>query len=234
MVLRVAGLPVWVGPSDLVATARAVVGWTDEAVGIVAALPERVSTLLDEVDVLVGRVGDIATRVEAEIGRVDGVVDAVDGVLVRVNAVADGAALIVADAGAVAAEAAVVVGNAQTVAGRAGSVVEEATATSRTAGELLATYQPIAERAAPLAARFVDELSEAEVHAAIKLIDQLPQLTEHMETDIMPILATLDRVGPDVHELLDVLKDVRQAISGIPGFNFLRRRGEREESDAHD
>ena len=46
-----------------------------------------------------------------------------------------------------------------------------------------------------------------------------------METDILPILATLDRVGPDVHELLDVLKEVRQAINGIPGFTFLRKRG---------
>ena len=42
---------------------------------------------------------------------------------------------------------------------------------------------------------------------------------------ILPILATLDRVGPDVHELLDVLKEVRQAINGVPGFAFLRKRG---------
>jgi hypothetical protein len=49
--------------------------------------------------------------------------------------------------------------------------------------------------------------------------------TEHMETDIMPILATLDRVGPDVHELLEVLKDVRLAIQGVPGFSLFRRRG---------
>lgn len=49
--------------------------------------------------------------------------------------------------------------------------------------------------------------------------------TEHMESDIMPILATLDRVGPDVHELLDVLKDVRLAIQGVPGFRMPRRRG---------
>ena len=46
-----------------------------------------------------------------------------------------------------------------------------------------------------------------------------------METDIMPILATLDQVGPDVHELLDVLKDVRLAIQGVPGFALFRRRG---------
>jgi hypothetical protein len=47
----------------------------------------------------------------------------------------------------------------------------------------------------------------------------------------MPILATLDRVGPDVHELLDVLKDVRQALLGVPGFKMLRRRGAEKEDE---
>ena len=67
--------------------------------------------------------------------------------------------------------------------------------------------------------------------AFIKLVDQVPQFTEHMVTDIMPILATLDRVGPDLHELLDVTKDLRQAIDGIPGFSFLKRRGESKEDE---
>ena len=47
-----------------------------------------------------------------------------------------------------------------------------------------------------------------------------------------PILVTLDRVGPDVHELLDVLQDVRHAIQGVPGFTMFRRRGEEKEREA--
>lgn len=45
----------------------------------------------------------------------------------------------------------------------------------------------------------------------------------------MPILATLDRVGPDIHDLLDVTRDLRQAILGLPGFAFFPppRRGSR-------
>ena len=87
------------------------------------------------------------------------------------------------------------------------------------------------ERAAPLAGRFVDELSQEEVDAVIKLVDEMPQFTEHMVADIMPILATLDRVGPDLHELLDVTKDLRQAIDGIPGFGFLKKRGAAKDDD---
>jgi len=77
-----------------------------------------------------------------------------------------------------------------------------------------------------LAGRFVREFSEEELQAAINAVDQLPGLANHLKSDVMPLLATLDRAGPDIHELLDVAKDVREAIAGIPGFTFFRKRGE--------
>jgi hypothetical protein len=119
---------------------------------------------------------------------------------------------------------------------KAEDVVARADATTRSVQQLTEEYTPIAERVAPLARQFVTELTEHEVRAAIKLADQLPALTEHVESDIMPILATLDRVGPDVHELLGVTRDLRQAILGLPGFEFFRRRGEdrEEEPDQRD
>ncbi len=117
------------------------------------------------------------------------------------------------------------------MAGRADALVGRAGTLAEGASGLLDTYQPIAEQAAPLARRFVQEFSEEELAAAIRLVDQLPKLTEHVESDIMPILATLDRVGPDVHELLNQLREVRQAIQGIPGFRLFRRRGEELEEE---
>jgi hypothetical protein len=143
--------------------------------------------------------------------------------------VADGAAELVAGAGSVAESAGGVIEKATAVADRAGTVVDQASGAANGATELLAVYEPIARQAAPLARRFVEEFSEEEIRAAIQLVDHLPKFTEHMEADIMPILATLDRVGPDVHELLDQLKEMRQAIQGIPGLAFFRRRGEERE-----
>ncbi len=43
---------------------------------------------------------------------------------------------------------------------------------------------------------------------------------------VLPILGTLDSVSPEIHELLGVVKDLRQAIVGVPGFHFFRKRGE--------
>jgi hypothetical protein len=114
---------------------------------------------------------------------------------------------------------------------KADEVIARADATTRSVQHLMAEYSPLAERAAPMARVLIEELSEHELHAAVRLIDQLPAFTEHMEHDIMPILATLDRVGPDIHDLLDVTRDVRQAILGLPGFAFFRRRGEDREED---
>src|SRR5581483_4405480 len=84
-------------------------------------------------------------------------------------------------------------------------------------------YEPLATEAAPLARRFVEELSEGEIIAAIRLIDQLPALAGHMESEIMPILNTMNRVGPDINELLKVVKDLGRAFDGVPGLGMLRR-----------
>jgi uncharacterized protein YoxC len=273
MVLRIGPVPVWVAPSELVASARAVLGWTDDAVELVAALPARVAGLLDEIDGLLRRVsravqdverlvgaadqvmsevGDVAAGAATLLVRVDTVAGGAAGVLERAGQVAGDAALVVAEAGTTAVAAGVVVrsadavttradavvGVAADVTGRSDGVVDAAAGVTARAGlvsdaasRLLALYAPMAERVAPLAGRFVEEFSENELQAAIRMVDRLPQLTHHLEADILPILATLDRVGPDVHQLLEVLQDVRLAIQGVPGFRMLRRRGEREEAD---
>jgi len=240
-------------PSDLAAAARSVLGWTDEAVQVLADLPARVAALVGEAERLVVRVGETLDRVDAAVGRVEGVVgDAqalvgrVDGVAGRAAEVAESAAGVADRAGSVADRAGSVADRAGSVADRAGSVADRADqvvdqiipvtgaaegvlesvgTTSAGAQALLEVFQPMTERGAPLLQHFIAEFSVEELQALIKLVDQVPQFTEHMETDIMPILATLDRVGPDMHELLEVLKDVRLAIQGVPGFSLFRRRG---------
>jgi ABC-type transporter Mla subunit MlaD len=263
-------------PSDLAAALRSVLGWTDEAVQVVAELPARVAALMDDAERLVARVGDTLERVDDVVGRVEGVVgDAqalvgrVDGVATRAAEVAEGAAAVADRAAAVADRAGAVADRAGAVADRAGAVAEGAAAVADRAGAvadradqvveqiipvtgaaegvlesvgttsagaqaLLEVFQPMTERGAPLLQHFIDEFSVEELQALIKLVDQVPEFTEHMESDIMPILATLDRVGPDVHELLEVLKDVRLAIQGVPGFSLFRRRGAELEDELAD
>ena len=184
------------------------------------------------------RAGGVADGAGALVGRAGGVAEGADALVERAGGVADGAGALVERAGGVAEGADALVGPRGVADGRrrAGRTSGRGrprgpALAARGAGGLLDTYQPIAAQAAPLARRFVQEFSEDELVAAIRLVDQLPRLTEHMESDIMPLLATLDRVGPDVHELLNQLREVRQAIQGIPGFRLFRRRGEEIDED---
>jgi len=128
-------------------------------------------------------------------------------------------------------------GAAESVVARAGELVDrterviddaegavaEARRVTAAAEEQIAAARPMIE--------FLEEFSAHEVQAAIRLVDELPRLSQHLNEDILPILGALRQVGPDLHELLAVTKDVRQAIQGIPGFDFLRRRGEGKDAD---
>ncbi len=97
---------------------------------------------------------------------------------------------------------------------------------TRDAAGMVTQVQPELQKVLPLLEKFANGLSPAEVEAAIRLVDELPTLTRSLREDVLPILGTLDRVGPDINELLHVMDDVRRAVLGIPGFSFFKKRGE--------
>lgn len=202
-----------------VGAARLVLDRTVEVAEFAVSVPGRVVNLLETTEALVGRIDGVVTDAREIVARIDDVVTEARATVGRVGEVVDSSSA--------------VVGEAATVARRAQDVVASAGRTSDSAGELLDTYAPMATRAAPLAGQFIDELSAEEVHAAVVLLDQLPELADRM-TALMPILGTLETVAPEIHELLGVAKDGRQAIVGVPGFDFLRRRGEDKENGDDD
>ncbi|MCX5118407.1 hypothetical protein OG992_14555 [Micromonospora sp. NBC_00362] len=229
-------------------TPAAVVGLTrsalDQALGSatsMAAVPARAFAVLDGVEALLARINGVVDRIETTLDRTDQVLTDAEAAVREVavisaaattaidtaTEVATAAAVVVAEADRVSRAAGTVVAEADRVANRAATTVGTATEAAATAAELLAAYEPALRRAAPMAGRFVEELSHEEISAAIHLIDELPKLKEHLTADILPILATLDRVGPDLHDLLDVTRDLKLAVAGIPGLGMLRRRGEK-------
>lgn len=126
-----------------------------------------------------------------------------------------------------------VVARADELVRRTGQVVADSEDAVAQAGRVSAETAELVAAARPLL-EFVEEFSTHEAQAAIKLVDELPRLARHLSEDVLPILGTLERVGPDLHELLEVANDVRQAVLGIPGFEYLRRRGEDKEEERGD
>ena len=208
-------LPVAPLVGSLLDITRTVVDRTVATATFAVSVPSRAEALLDNVESLIRRVDAVVT-------------EAADAVA-QANAIIGSTGSVVAQADAVAGQAQVIVGEVGTVATQAQQIIESAGRSADLAGEMLDTYEPLARKAAPLASQFVEELSPEEVHAAIVMLDRLPELADRMNM-IMPILGTLDTVSPEIHELLCVVKDLRQAITGVPGFNFLRRRGEDKEN----
>ncbi|MFJ6195541.1 hypothetical protein [Micromonospora sp. NPDC092111] len=212
----------------------AVVGLTrsalDQALGSAAsfaAVPARAFAVLDGVEALLARINGVVDRIEGTLDRTDRVLADAEGAVREVAVISAAATTAIETATEVAAGAAVVVAGAGSVADRAAATVDTAQGAATVAADLMAAYEPALRRGAPMANRFVAELSHEEVVAAIRLVDELPKLKEHLTSDVLPILATLDRVGPDLHDLLDVTRDLKLAVAGIPGLGMLRRRGER-------
>ena len=213
-------------PGATINVARSAAGWAVGSVTAVITLPGRVLALVDGVEELLRRVRSVVDRADALIERTSGTVEDVRGVVEETRTVVDSATQIVNDTARVSTAAEALVSRVGTVSEDATRTVTEVQRTAATADELLRMFEPTARRAAPMAERFVAELSDDEVDAAIRMVDELPVLTQHLLSDVLPILRTLDRVGPEIHELLEVSHDVRRAVLGIPGFGFFRRRGD--------
>ncbi|TDC38594.1 hypothetical protein E1211_06815 [Micromonospora sp. 15K316] len=233
-------------PSSVIGLTRSALDQARDSATSFAAVPARAFAVLDGVEALLTRINAVVDRIEQTLDRTDQVlVDAetavrevavisaaATGAIETATEVAGSAAVVVGQAEQVARKAATVVTEADAVAARAAAAVATGAETAATAAELMTTYEPALRRAAPMATRFVEQLSHEEVTAAIRLVDELPKLREHLTSDVLPILATLDRVGPDLHDLLEVTRDLKLAVAGIPGLGMLRRRGEKLTDEA--
>lgn len=177
-----------------------------DVVGAATAVRDGIGDALD----LLPRLGTIVGGVEALLVRVTGVVD-------RVEQVTEHAATLVADIA--------LTGQA------ADKVVLAVDQTAIRAGALLDLYEDSLRTLAPTLRTLADSLDPGEVQAMVDLVDRLPVLVKHLDEDILPVLATLDRVGPDIHALLEIAQDLQVALDGMPGMGWIRKRAEDKEED---
>lgn len=125
----------------------------------------------------------------------------------------------------------------------ADEVVERTDGTVRRADELLAAATRHNERLAALLGRLeppltllqptLDRLAETtdarEVDAMVELVDHLPALAHKMDVDIVPVLDSLSSVAPDLHDLLDVSRELNQMLGQIPGLSRMKARIDKQQ-----
>lgn len=154
----------------------------------------------------VGLLGDAATLVQRAgglVGRVEALLDGVDGTSARAAALVERVEALLPDV--------------EDTAGRAAAMV----------GALepsLHTLQPTLETLA-------ESTSPDEVRALVGLVDLLPEITERVRVDILPILGTLGSVAPDLRTLLMISRELNEMLGAIPGLGRAKRKFEDELDD---
>ena len=142
----------------------------------------------------------------------------------RVDAVAEAAAAEVARVG-------VVVDAAATQVERVSTVVDGAAADAGRVAALVDVLEPPMTTLQPTLQALADTTHPDEVAALVRLVDHLPALTVQVERDVLPVLTTLGSVAPDLHELLNVSRELNEILGKIPGIGLLKRRVEEEEDE---
>lgn len=194
------------------------------AVPRVLALLDRAEAIVDRAEATVARVGGVVDAATAEVARVGGVVDAATAEVARVGVVVDAATAEVARVGGVVDAAAKEIARVDTVVGGAAVQVDRAAALLDVLEPPLTTLQPTLQTLA-------DTTHPEEVQALVTLIDHLPGLTAQVERDVLPVLTTLGSVAPDLHELLEVSRELNEILGKIPGVGRLKKRVEEEGED---
>jgi hypothetical protein len=52
-----------------------------------------------------------------------------------------------------------------------------------------------------------------------------------MEVDIVPVLDSLSTVAPDLHDLLDVSRELNEMLAKIPGMGRVKDRVEKQQEE---
>jgi hypothetical protein len=100
---------------------------------------------------------------------------------------------------------------------------------------LVSAMEPSLTKLQPTLERLAETTDPREVDALVGLVDHLPLLVDRLERDILPILGTLTSVAPDLHDLLDVSRELNGMLAKIPGMGRIKQRVDEQQADAgHD
>lgn len=169
---------------------------------------------------VVSAVGRGADQVEALVGAVPRVLlllDDAERLLVRASAAIDRVREVTEAANVVVVRTSGVVDDAQAQVARVTALVDDLEPS-------LTTLQPTLQTLA-------DTTSPEEVAALVKLVDHLPAVTAQVEDDVLPVLATLGSVAPDLHDLLDVSRELNELLGRLPGIGRLKRKVDEEQAE---
>lgn len=205
------------GPFDVL---HAVTDLRDGVAEALALVP-RLGAAIGRMEGYLDRVGDLLDRVDGVVDRAEEAIDSVAATRAKADVAIEGVS-------ATQAKADAAIERVGATTSRADGIVDRAEALLGRVDPMLADYEPALAALAPTVRRLAATLEPDEVEAMVTLVDRLPLLVKHLDEDILPVLASLENVGTDVHDLVDTVQDLRAVVKGFPGSRLFRRRGAEE------
>lgn len=157
-------------------------------------------------------------------GRGTDQLDALLGAVPRVLALLSQAEVLLERASQAIDRVVEVTDEARVVVTRTSGVVDRADAQVDRLTPLLDGLEPPLTKLQPTLEALADTTHPDEVTALIRLVDHLPELTSRMEKDVLPVMATLGSVAPDIHDLLAVSRELNDMLAKLPGLGRIKRR----------
>src|SRR5829696_2930749 len=175
---------------------------------------------------VLSRGGEQVEALLAAVPRLLGLLDAAEVVLARASATVDRIAIVGEDAATEIVRVGAVVDAAALEVHRVATVLDVAGVELARATVLVDAVEPPLTALLPTLRTLADTTHPDEVAALVRLVDHLPALTEQVERDVLPVLTTLGSVAPDLHDLLNVSRELNEVLGKIPGIGRLKRRVE--------
>ncbi|WP_375490388.1 hypothetical protein [uncultured Jatrophihabitans sp.] len=92
-------------------------------------------------------------------------------------------------------------------------------------------YEPVLEKAHETAAYVTERIGPAEVDAVVAYL-QYESTLRRIDEELLPAMATLHTVAPDLTELVAVSRGLNEIMGSLPGLGRVKRRVDEELSDA--
>ena len=188
-------------------------GQAVRAVQAGSALIPQLAELIGELQDLVGEARAVVRDAHATQRQVGATATAVERIRCQVQGIADQAAA-----------------TADSVAG----IAADADISGQRVQALIDRFEPALHTLAPVAEHLAGGVTGEDAAAVVDMIHTAPGLVDKLDTNIVPILDSLDTVAPDLRDVLDVSQGMNEMLGSVPGLSRVKRRIEKDQHDRRD
>jgi len=183
-------------------------GQTLGALQATAALLPRVLRLVGDLEMLVRELRVVVRDLHATQKQADAELVAVRSTRGRADAVVD---------------------EVVTVVTAAGGMVDEVALLVTETSALASGFRPAVTKLAPMVHQLAASVETGDVAAVLRLIRSTPEVLDRVQTDVLPVLNSLDTVGPNLEEVVAVSAELSEMVGSVPGMGKVKKRIQKEQ-----